>query len=430
MTGLDPLPGRWFACEPPDFGFHSPAGPSSVPDPFARPPLPRLAGLDAAAEWAATARFGDEDRRAALVWLTDVLAIGAAPPVATLGVPRALPDWGSGPPARLWRPVGGASTAPLTGAILWNRMVGDALELHAGPECVAAAVAAAEALDRPLAELLDALTVGCGVGAFVRDRYGPLMEPAGVHAPGATAPLPAAAAVGRLARLAPDAMAAALRRADAALPAHPYRAFAEGNPVKLLYGAWGQALGAAAVLDPAFPEPPAAPRSPGERFEAAVPRVQPKKHPGSRAIQPALEALEALGADDGGSIIVETYPFSTTVSGWAEPVRAPIAAQMHIPSAVALFLKRQPLEAADFAEFEAVREAAGRVRVVSRNFGPPGVRVRRARVTIAGRTAEADSPWPDEVAIRERFQRFTADLTLPDPASVALSAPAGRLFGR
>ncbi len=471
MTGagladfLGPLPGRdpdghtlerALALAPrlTEAGFRPPgsAAGSPVPDPFASPPLPRLeqqagtAGLRAAASWAATARFADEDRRAALGWLTDVLAIGAAAPAnALFPIPDAavlLEPGGPGPAVRLWRPVAGRTSAPLFSAVLWNRLAGDARELHAGPECGAAAVAAAEALDRPLADLLDALAAGCGVGAFHRELLGPLMESAGVHTPGAAAPVAAAAAVGRLAGLSPDAMARALLRADSATPAHPYRAFAEGATVKLLYGAWGQLLGAAAVLDPEFPSPEAAPGMPGNRFDAgragaAIHQVHPKKHPGSRAIQPALEALDRLVPGETHSVVVETYPFSATVSGWAEPVRAPIAAQMHIPTAIALFLQERPLEAEHFARFDEpeVHACATRVRVVPHEFGSSRERVRRARVTIrnadgVARTTTADSPWPPpaEDRIRARFHRLKADNALRDPFHLPLSAPAGRLF--
>ncbi len=452
LPGRDPAPfERAFALAPgiaeAGFAWPGPTDASPVPDPFAAPPLPRLeelagtAGLRNAAAWAATAQFAAPDRRAARVWLTDALAIGAAP--GTLFRPRnapALLESGTGSPVRLWRPVAGRAAAPLFPAILWNRLAGDALELHAGPECAAAAVAAAQALDRPLADLLDALAAGCGVGAFCRGLLGPLMEPVGIHAPGAVAPVASAAAVGRLAGLAPEPMRRALLRADAAIPAHPYRAFAEGATGKLLYGAWGQLLGAAAALDPEFPTPEPVGETPGDRFDpaqaaAAIRQVHPKKHPGSRAIQPALEALESLDPEDAHSILVETYSFSATISGWAEPVRSPIAAQMHIPTAVALRMgTARPLEAEDFAGFDEpeIRERAARVRVVPREFGRPGERVRRARLTVEradGRTrsATADAPWPPpaEAPIRARFRRLTADLPLPDPFRLPLSA---RLF--
>ncbi len=431
-------------------GFLPPgaAGTSPVPDPFAASPLPRLEelmgseGLQAAAAWAASARFDDADRQAALIWLTDMIAVGAAPPEPTLLPPSFFDSEleGVGPEVRLWRPVAGRTHAPLFPALLWNRVVGDALELHAGPECGAAAVAVAEAFERPLAELLDALLAGSGVGALCRELLGPLAEAAGAHSPGVTAPASTAAAVGRLMRLPPDAMADAFRRADAVAPAHPYRAFAEGATVKLLYGGWGQLLGTAAALEREFPL--AASPSPGDCFDAdrarlAVRQIQPKKHPGSRAIQPALEALRCLPSEEPDSILVEIYPFAATVSGWAEPVRAPIAAQMHIPTAAALFRLRGSLKAPDFGDFDepGVRELAARIRVVPREFGSPGIRVRRARVTVrnregVSRAATTNAPWPPpaKAGIRARFHRFTEDLGLPDPSGLPLSAPVTRLF--
>ena len=80
------------------------------------------------------------------------------------------------------------------------------------------------------------------------------MERLGIHSPGALAAIASAAAVARLEGLDPPTFAARLRAADALTPIHPYRAFAEGANVKLLYGAFGQALGLSVGLqsdDPA-----------------------------------------------------------------------------------------------------------------------------------------------------------------------------------
>ena len=163
-----------------------------------------------AAEWAASARFLSTERRAAMNLLTDVLAIGAAAPLPAFltgeeedAVLDSFPD-ASAPSVTLWRPVDGRESAGIWSAILWNRLVGDPQELHAGPECIAAAVAAAEARDRTLGELLDAIVVGCGVGSWHRDAVGAAMEEAGIHTPGALAPVAAAAAVGRLEGSAPE----------------------------------------------------------------------------------------------------------------------------------------------------------------------------------------------------------------------------------
>ena len=444
-------------------GFTAPGGAwGRSPEP--RPGRERLflpARWNEAAHWAATARIGEADRRAALLLLTDVLAVCAAPPPPGILPPAweaelADSDAKADLRASRWRSPGGRRTAPVAEAVLANRIAGDASELHSGPECVSAAVAAAEALDRPLADLLDAIAVGCALGDWRRTALGPRMERLGVHAPGALAPVASSAAAARLLRLDPETTAARLRAAEALTPLHPYRAFARGAPVKLLYGAWGQCLGLWAALrapNPAgrlsVPPPPgdARPESaPGfDDSMNAVRRLAFKKYPGSRAVQPVLAAIERLPPfppEAIGSVLVEAYPFAATLSAWAEPERGPIARQMHLPTAAAaMFLARSAGREFDASGYAAPPEAAAalvdRITVRSREFGESAAapRVRRARVLVRLRDGteaaeESGAPFdpPTEAEVRSRFRRSTADAPLPDPHDLPREAPVRALF--
>ena len=420
-----------------------------------------------AAEWAAGARFRGVEHRAALTVLTDVLAIGAAPILpAFLSERHAEAVLGSFPgastaTATLWRPVAGRSSSDLWSAILWNRIAGDPQELHAGPEYLAAAVAVAEAQDRPLAELLDAVVVGSGVGSWHRDLVGGAMEQSGVHSPGALAPVAAAAAVGRLIGASAEALELGLRRASALTPRHPYRAFTEGASAKLFYGAFGQLLGAIAALGdekPLGPLPPAPPAR-GERRPGVAPfdprpasrtihNAHLKKFPGSRAVQSALAAIEKLprvAPEAVESVLVETYPFSATVSGWSRPERGPVAMQSHIPTAVALMIeargRRESLLADHYPRAlgpETIR-LADRVTVRPHEFGDPDApasrRVRWARVTIRQTTGpdlsiSSGPPFapPPPGAVRDRFARLARGATVRDPHQFAGSTPVRELF--
>ena len=211
-------------------GVEGPPNPADVaPDTVNLVQATHLDDIREAAEWATNTRFLSTERRAAMSLLTDVLAIGAAAPLPAFlsgeeadAILDSFPA-ASAPSITLWRPVNGRESAGLWSAILWNRLVGDPQELHAGPECVAAAVAVAEARDRTLGELLDAITVGCGVGNWHRDAVGAAMEEAGIHTPGALAPVATAAAVGRLEGIGARNLAQSIRRASALTPMHPYR---------------------------------------------------------------------------------------------------------------------------------------------------------------------------------------------------------------
>ena len=449
-------------------GAEGPPNPAdAAPDTVNLVQTTHLDDIREAAEWAASTRFLSTERRAAMRLLTDVLAIGAAAPLPAFlsgeeaGAILDSFSEASAPPVTLWRAVNGRESAGLWSAILWNRLVGDPQELHAGPECVAAAVAVAEARDRTLGELLDAIVVGCGVGNWHRDAVGAAMEEAGIHTPGALAPVATAAAVGRLEGIGARNLGQSIRRASALTPMHPYRASTEGTSVKLLFGAFGQMLGAAAALSiknpiGLLPAPSLSRRSRQPGVVPFDPRVATravhgiplKEYPGSRAVQSILatiEKLPRLEPDAVESITVETYPFSATVSGWSRPDTGPIAMQSHIPTAVALMIaargQRIPFEAGLYPKFRdpGTIALAERVIVRSHEFGEPGAppsrRVRWAKVTIRPKagpdlTASSGPPFapPPPGAIRDRFANLTRGAAVQDPHRFPDSAPVRSLF--
>lgn len=450
-------------------GWAGPPDPTDVdPDSINLVGATHLEDVRDAAEWAASARFLSNERRAAMTLLTDVLAIGAAEPLPAFlsgdeaqGVLDSFRET-SAPSATLWRPVEGRGSAGIWSAIVWNRLVGDPQELHAGPECVAAAVATAEARERTLGDLLDAIIVGCGIGSWHRDAVGTAMEEAGIHSPGALAPVATAAAVGRLEGIGARNLAQSIRRASALTPLHPYGAYSDGTSAKLLFGAFGQLLGAAAALsikNPVglLPAPSLSRRSrrPGvtsfdpRTATRAIHTVGLKKFPGSRAVQSALAAMEKLPRIDPGtveSISVETYPFSATVSGWARPDTGPIAMQSHIPTVVALWLearyRRVPFTADHYPRFRdpATITLAERVVVQPHEFGEAGApssrRIRWAKVTIRSKaspdlTASSGPPFapPPPGAIRDRFANLTRGAAVRDPHQFPYSAPVRSFLG-
>jgi len=358
--------------------------------------------------------------------------------------------------------VEGRGSAGIWSAIVWNRLVGDCQELHAGPECIAAAVATAEVRERTLGELLDAIIVGCGIGSWHRDAVGTAMEAAGIHSPGALAPVATAAAVGRLEGIGARNLAQSIRRASALTPLHPYRAYSDGTSAKLLFGAFGQLLGAAATLTLKNPigllpapslsrrsrHPGVAPFDP-RTATRAIHTVALKKFPGSRAVQSALAAMEKLPRIDPEtveSISVETYPFSATVSGWSRPDTGPIAMQSHLPTAVALWLearyRRVPFSADHYPRFRdpGTITLADRVVVQPHEFGEAGApssrRIRWAKVTIRSKaspdlTASSGPPFapPPPGAIRDRFANLTRGAAVRDPHQFPYSAPVRSFVG-
>ena len=451
-------------------GWAGPPDPARVdPDSINLVRTSHLEDIRDAAEWAASARFLSSERRGAMTLLTDVLAIGAAEPLPAFfsgtEASRILDSFGDAPApsATLWRSVEGRESAGIWSTIVWNRLVGDPQELHSGPECIAAAVAAAEARDRTLGDLLDAIIVGCGIGSWHRDAVGTAMEEAGIHSPGALAPVATAAAVGRLEGIGARNIAQAIRRAGALTPVHPYRAFSDGRSAKLLFGAFGQLLGAAAALNiknpiGLLPAPSLARRSRQPAVASFDPRtatraihtISLKKFPGSRAIQSVLAAIEKLPRIDPASIesiTVETYPFSATVSAWSRPDTGPIAMQSHIPTAVALWLearyRRVPFSADHYPRFRDPETItlAERVMVQAHEFGEAGApssrRIRWAKVTIrlmAGPnlTASSGPPFapPPPGSIRDRFANLTRGAAVRDPHQFPHTAPVRSLFVR
>ena len=454
----------------------APEGCAGPPDPADADPdsinlvgATHLEDVRKAAEWAASARFLSTERRAAMTLLTDVLAIGAAEPLPAFlsgseagGIFDSFKDT-SAPSATLWRPVEGRSSAGIWSAIIWNRLVGDPQELHAGPECIAAAVATAEARDRTLGELLDAIVVACGVGSWHRDAVGTAMEEAGIHSPGALAPVATAAAVGRIERIGARNLAQSIRRASALTPLHPYRAVSDGTRAKLLFGAFGQLLGVAAALSiknpiGLLPAPSLSRRSrrPGvasfdpRTATRAIHTIPLKRFSGSRAVQSALAAMEKLPRIDPGtveSISVETYPFSASVSGWSRPDTGPIAMQSHLPTAIALWLearhRRVPFNADHYPRFRdpGTITLAERVTVRAHEFGEAGApssrRIRWAKVTIRPKagpdlTASSGPPFapPPPGAIRDRFANLTRGAAVRDPHQFPHSAPVRSFLGQ
>ena len=455
------------ARDTPD-GWAGPPDPADVdPDSVNLVRMTHLDDIRGAAEWAAGARFMSTERRVAMNLLTDALAIGAAEPLpAFLGGQEAegiLDSVGdrSAPSATLWRPAAGRGSAGIWSAIVWNRLVGDPQELHVGSECIAAAVATAELRDRTLGELLDAIAVACGIGSWHRDVVGTAMEEAGIHTPGALAPVATAAAVGRLEGISARNLGQSIRRASALTPMHPYRAFTEGTSAKMLFGAFGQLLGATVALRiknpvglrPTLTIPRRSRRQGGIPFDPraasrAIHGVHFKRYPGSRAVQSVLAAIEKLpriAPEAIESVTVETYPFSATVSGWSRPDTGPIAMHSHIPTAVTLFLesraRRLPFEAGLYPRFRSPETItlAERVMVQAHEFGEAGApvsrRIRWAKVTIRPKagphlTASSGPPFapPPRGAIRDRFANLAGGATVRDPHQFPYTAPVRSLF--
>ena len=372
-----------------------------------------------AAEWAASARFLSNERRAATTLLTDVLAIGAAEPLPAFlrgqrgeGRPRRLPRR-----VRSIRNAVAARGRPQLGGNLVRDGVEPARGRPPGTAC-RTGMRRGRGGDRRGARPHPGRTSRCDRGrlrhrklAPRRRRDGRWRRPAFTHR-ARSPPSATAAAVGRLEGIGARNLAQSIRRASALTPLHPYRAFSDGASAKLLFGAFGQLLGASAALSiknpiGLLPAPSLSRRSrqPGvasfnpRTATRAIHKVALKKFPGSRAVQSVLAAMEKMPRVDPGaveSISVETYPFSATVSGWSRPDTGPIAMQSHIPTAVALWLearyRRVPFSADHYPRFRdpATITLAERVTVQAHEFGQAGApsssRIRWARVTVRSRT--------------------------------------------
>lgn len=360
------------------------------------------------------------------------------------------------PSATSWS-TGRGRLAPY--AVLANRAAGDWLELLAGPECVPAAIAAAEISDAPVGELLETLVIATEVEADVRRTLGPGAERHGLHPPAVAGAAGAATAVGLLIGHDETRLRDAVSAALCLTPASPYVAFAEGVSGKTLYGAFSQLAGTwmallasggvggpatvltgrrglrQALLDGEPGPPPFAPPSGLRRW--AVEQIAFKPFPCSRAAHPALTALDDLGpltAETIDSVEIATYAFAAALDARTRG-DTPIAAQLSIRHAVALTILDGALDPA--ASFTGTRLSDPRVQALAdritvqptTDYPDTPNRVRRARVIVRlhdGRTLEAErgsrwaleSPAPDE-ALRARFDRLTGNLRRPDPWTAA-----------
>ena len=373
--------------------------------------------------------------------------------VALSGEPPAT-DWHAG------RPV----YAPY--AALANRCAGDQLELAAGPECVAAAVAAAEVGDATVSDVLCAVALGASVDDYLRGWLGEAVERHGLHPPALIGTLAAAAASGWLLGLDPPSLAGAMASAACLTPHSPYAAFSHGVSGKTLYGGWSQMLGlscalwaragmvgpdsalegsrgvAQALLDtPGRVQPP--------RFRPhgwAIERVTFKYFPCNRACHPALTALDAVGPIDHDaveSIQVRTYALAAELDRRSRG-HSPIAAQMSLRWSLALTLVHGDLangwpygEAA--LASAAVGDLAARISVAAEpRYSAGGERIRRASIRVRltdGRTLEAESGarWsadapPSDQDLRERYARLTRGRSTFDPWGAPEAQPVRRLL--
>ncbi len=143
------------------------------------------------------------------------------------------------PSATVWSR--GEAFAPY--AALANRAAGDHLELTAGPECVAAGMATAEAMDASFGKLLCAVTIGAEVEDYIKRWLMLSVERHGLHPPALLGTMAAAACSAYFLDLPPGRFAGVLAAAAALMPQSPYAAFSSGASSKTLYGAWGQMLG-------------------------------------------------------------------------------------------------------------------------------------------------------------------------------------------
>lgn len=417
-------------------------------------------------EWAAgvsrsTDAVPPESRHAARRLLLDQMGIACAGRLHAGTHPTIAPALGQtgAPQGTLWFD-GRTVLAPYAGLV--NRSVGDGLELAAGPECVAASVAAAEVADATVGDVLRAIAIASEVEEYLRGWLMTALERHGLHPPVVLGTMAAAVAAAWLLEPTPDVITAALTTAAALTPTSPYRAFSRGSSGKTLYGGWSQMLGVwsalwarAGVAGPAsvlegsrgiaqawLDAGGAVTPPPFDPDGRAVTRVTFKPYPCNRACHAALTALAQIGpvdVDDVEEIAIWTYPYAVALDARSTG-DAPIAAQLSIRTTTALALTFGGLEpdsyaAARLADPRVVGLAARTTVHVDPGLVSDGPRVRRARVRLSltgghVREAEAEPLWgPTRPAtdddLRDRFRRFTAGhvstvdrVTTSTPASV------------
>ena len=377
---------------------------------------------------------------------------------------RALATRMSGRPgATLWSERA-TSQAPY--AALANRCAGDELELTAGPECVAAAVAAAEIAGATLGDLLDAIAVAAQVEEYLRDWLMLPLERHGVHPPAALGAVASSAASARLLQLPGDRFVGALATAAALTPQSAYVAFSRGASGKTLYGGWSQMLGAwsaiwsetgmagpatalegarglaQALLDAAGTVAP----PPFDPDGLAVTRVAFKAYPcnrASHAVLTAIESLPRLPPDDIEGVAILTYPYAVDLDRRSHG-EAPIAAQVSIRRTVALRLVHGGLEPG--RAFTPERLADPRVQrlahattvdtLPAETPDAPRRRVARVEVRMSDGTrhhADAEARWSlaapaTDAELRTRFEGHTGRCRPFDPWTASDSSSVRRLL--
>lgn len=342
------------------------------------------------------------------------------------------------PSATLWS-TGELVFAP--DAALANRFAGDDLELTAGPEIGAAAVAAAELADTTLGELLVAMAVASELESWLRGWLQIAVERHELHPPAVFGAFAATAVATKLLGLDPERFAGALGAALALTPQSPYAAFAHGASGKWLYGAWSQKLGVQCALwaragmtgAPSTLEGPRGvaqallhDRAPAPRFEPdgwSIEKVTFKPFPCSRACHPALTAIEKIVPLERGRTIrridVWSYPFSVDLEERSTKANS-IASQMSISATVARALETD-------APITVRREGTTEL---------PRVRRARVRITLDDGSVEeatAEPKWSaDEPAtdteLRARFVSATENQRVFDPWDVPGDTPVREVY--
>lgn len=438
--GLEPLLAA-LRISPP----HAPRAPRQ---PHPRPRASATSPLHRLASWAVDSQeVPFEARHAARRLLVDQVGVSLA---GALEIPLMPGE----PEATVWS-SGLRAHAP--DVVLQNRIAGDDLELHAGPEVAAAAVAASEIAGSTLGELLDAIAIAFEVEAYFRSWLQPGVERHGLHPPALFGALSAAAASARLLGRNAEDFAGALASAAALAPQSPYVAFSRGVTGKWLYGAFSQRLGlecalwipagiagpasvfegnrgiARALLDGPSEAPTFAPE------EWTVTKVTFKPYRSSRACHPALSAVEKLGPidpDDIERVEVCTYPFAVELEERARG-RSHIAAQMSVRRAVALLLARGGL---DWNSLSTPGVAALEKRIrVSSNHAPAFPRTRRAEVRATMKdgsllVSESDAKWSEtnpatDEELRARFLAAVRGRQVLDPWEAPDDTRVSELFG-
>jgi 2-methylcitrate dehydratase PrpD len=340
-------------------------------------------------------------------------------------------------------------------AALVNRAIGDEMELAAGPECVAAAVAACEIAGATVGDLLDAIVVAADIEEYFRSWLGPPLERHGLHPPAVLGAIAAAAAAARALDLDANAFAAALTSAAALAPPSPYAAFSRGVSGKTLYGAWSQMLGlsaamwstagmagplsvmegsrgvAQAIVDAGGAVMP----PPFEPDGKAITRVAFKAFPCNRACHAPLTALADIQREgpldprDVERIDVWTYPYAVALDRRSRGTSR-IALQMSVRATLALALLgrdllSEPVGEAGFLD-AAASDLADRIVVrVDPALSEGGARVRSAQLAIrlkSGRRLEARAlpKWglqapATDADLRARFLTLAGGAPALDP---------------